>query len=118
MPRCGRGDMPAPKTVLNGTGPPNSLDDDGDFYIGTAADVLYGPKANGSWPAVETSLVGPPGSPGRAPPWPGRVAVSNLGLGPRGSGLPDRSRTHHELGRTMSADEDPRLFSGAFDEEI
>jgi hypothetical protein len=29
-------------------------------------------------------------------------------------GLPDRSRTRHELGRTISADENLRLFSGAF----
>jgi hypothetical protein len=33
-------------------------------------------------------------------------------------GSPDRSRTRHELGRTISADEDLRLLSGAFDEEI
>ena len=32
-------------TILNGSGPPaNTLGNDGDFYIDTAADVLYGPK--------------------------------------------------------------------------
>jgi len=33
-------------------------------------------------------------------------------------GLPDRSRTRHELVRTIGTDEDLRLFSGAFDKEI
>jgi collagen triple helix repeat protein len=49
-------------TVLSGTGaPPNSVGNNGDFYIDTAASVLYGPKANGSWPNIGTSLVGPQG---------------------------------------------------------
>ena len=62
-------------TVLNGTGPPsNSLGNDGDFYIDTAADVLYGPKSGGSWPSTGTNLVGqqgaqgPQGTPGPAGP--------------------------------------------------
>src|SRR5690348_5248218 len=49
-------------TVLNGAGAPaDSLGTNGDFYLDTAADVLYGPKANGTWPATGTSLVGPKG---------------------------------------------------------
>jgi hypothetical protein len=49
--------------VLNGTGAPaQSLGNNGDFYLDTAADVLYGPKANGTWPASGTSLVGNPGT--------------------------------------------------------
>lgn len=56
-------------TVLNGTGAPAStVGNDGDFYIDTAADVLYGPKASGSWPATGTSLVGNPGATGPAGP--------------------------------------------------
>jgi hypothetical protein len=52
-------------TVLNGTGPPsNSLGNDGDFYIDTGADVLYGPKAGGTWPTPGTSLAGPAGAAG------------------------------------------------------
>jgi hypothetical protein len=55
--------------VLNGTGAPAStLGSDGDFYIDTAADVLYGPKAGGAWPATGTSLVGNPGATGPAGP--------------------------------------------------
>jgi hypothetical protein len=53
------------KTVLNGTGTPAStVGNDGDFYLDTAADVLYGPKAGGTWPANGVSLVGPEGPAG------------------------------------------------------
>jgi hypothetical protein len=53
-------------TILSGSGAPsNSLGNDGDFYIDTAAEVLYGPKAGGAWPAAGVSLVGPPGVPGQ-----------------------------------------------------
>lgn len=52
-------------TVLHGTGAPGvSVGNDGDFYLDTAADVLYGPKAGGGWPVNGVSLVGAPGSPG------------------------------------------------------
>jgi len=52
-------------TILNGTGAPaGSLGNDGDFYLDTAADTLYGPKADGTWPVNGTSLIGPPGAPG------------------------------------------------------
>lgn len=56
-------------TVLNGTGPPgSSAGNNGDFYIDTAADVLYGPKAGGSWPTPGVSLTGTPGATGPAGP--------------------------------------------------
>lgn len=52
-------------TVLSGNGPPASTaGNDGDFYIDTAADVLYGPKAGGTWPTPGVSLVGPQGPAG------------------------------------------------------
>jgi hypothetical protein len=71
-------------TVLNGTGaPPASVGNDGDFYIDTAADVLYGPKANGSWPAAGVSLAGASGATGpqgpagpQGPPGPAGAASS------------------------------------------
>ena len=51
-------------TVLNGTGvPSNSLGVNGDFYINTANNQIYGPKAGGTWPAG-VSLVGPTGAQG------------------------------------------------------
>jgi len=47
--------------VLNGTTPPTTvIGVNGDFYINTATNILYGPKAGGTWPAG-TSLVGPTG---------------------------------------------------------
>jgi hypothetical protein len=56
-------------TVLNGTGAPaDTVGRDGDFYLDTAADVLYGPKAGGGWPANGTSLTGAPGATGPAGP--------------------------------------------------
>ena len=52
-------------TILNGTDPPaSSIGNNGDFYIDTATDVLYGPMAGGAWPATGVSLVGPQGSAG------------------------------------------------------
>ena len=56
-------------TILNGTGAPaSSLGNNGDFYIDTAADVLYGPKAGGTWPSTGVSLVGPQGPAGPTGP--------------------------------------------------
>ena len=47
--------------VLNGnTNPAAGTGVNGDFYINTATNTLYGPKANGAWPAG-VSLVGPAG---------------------------------------------------------
>jgi hypothetical protein len=47
--------------VLNGiTNPAAGIGVNGDFYINTATNELFGPKANGAWPAG-VSLVGPQG---------------------------------------------------------
>ena len=55
---------PAGTSVLNGTGAPGAgTGSDGDFYIDTAGDDLYGPKTAGSW-GGPTSLVGPQGPQG------------------------------------------------------
>ena len=52
------------KTVLSGAGAPAAtLGSDGDFYIDTAANAIYGPKASGAW-GNPTSLVGPQGAKG------------------------------------------------------
>lgn len=51
-------------TVLNGSGAPsNALGVNGDFYIDTVANFIYGPKASGSWPAG-VSMKGPDGADG------------------------------------------------------
>jgi len=52
-------------TVWNGTGAPSSgTGVNGDFFLLTTTDCLYGPKASGSWPGSCTSLIGPTGSTG------------------------------------------------------
>jgi hypothetical protein len=56
------------KTVRNGSGAPaGSLGVDGDFYIDTTADAIYGPKTAGAWGSA-TSLVGPAGPMGETGP--------------------------------------------------
>jgi hypothetical protein len=55
---------PAGNTVLSGTtAPANGVGVDGDYYINTSTNMLYGPKAGGVWPAG-ISLVGPAGATG------------------------------------------------------
>ena len=52
--------------LLNGaTAPNNNQGVNGDFFINTATHTIYGPKANGAWPAG-VSLVGPQGATGAA----------------------------------------------------
>ena len=51
-------------TVLNGAGVPSAgLGNNGDFYINTSANTIYGPKTSGAWGSA-TSLVGPAGATG------------------------------------------------------
>ena len=52
-------------TLQNGTGAPSSsLGANGDFYLDTAAEKIYGPKASGAWPSTGVSLIGPTGATG------------------------------------------------------
>lgn len=50
-------------TVLYGTAAPTTEGVDGDFYIRTTTNFIYGPKAGGVWPSG-TSIVGPTGATG------------------------------------------------------
>lgn len=50
-------------TVLNGVVNPTTEGVDGDFYINTATNFIYGPKAGGVWPAG-VSIIGAPGAAG------------------------------------------------------
>jgi hypothetical protein len=65
----GGGGSPGPagadgKSVLNGSGVPGAgTGVDGDFYINTAANSIYGPKSGGVW-GSGTSLIGPTGATG------------------------------------------------------
>ena len=49
------------KTVLSGTTNPSTQGVDGDFYINTSTNMLFGPKSGGVW-GSGTSLVGPAGT--------------------------------------------------------
>lgn len=50
------------KTILNGSGAPGAgLGVNGDFYLDTAANAIYGPKTGGAW-GSGTSLIGPAGA--------------------------------------------------------
>jgi hypothetical protein len=52
------------KTVLNGTSNPTAaIGTNGDFFINTSSNTLFGPKAAGAWP-TGVSLVGPAGTNG------------------------------------------------------
>lgn len=51
------------KTVLNGVVAPTTEGVDGDFYIDTATETIYGPKTAGVW-GSGTSLIGPTGPAG------------------------------------------------------
>ena len=50
-------------TVLYGGADPTSQGVNGDFYINTFTNFIFGPKANGAWPGG-VSLVGPKGDTG------------------------------------------------------
>ncbi len=73
------------RTLLNGTvAPTNGSGNDGDFYINTTANMVYGPKVAGSWPAG-VSLVGPQGPVGATgPQGPAGVAGAAGVQGPQG----------------------------------
>ena len=71
------------KTVRNGTSNPISgIGVDGDFYINTATNTLFGPKSNGAWPSG-VALVGPSGATG-APGSTGAVGAQGI-QGPTGA---------------------------------
>jgi hypothetical protein len=54
------------KSVLSGTGAPTvGTGVDGEFYIDTSANLIYGPKFAGAWP-IGVSIVGPIGATGAA----------------------------------------------------
>jgi hypothetical protein len=54
----------AGNTVLYGVGDPTgAIGVNGNFYINTATNFIFGPKAGGAWPAG-TSMVGPQGATG------------------------------------------------------
>jgi hypothetical protein len=56
------------RSVLNGsTNPTSGIGANGDFYLNTSTNTLFGPKSGGLWP-VGGSLVGPAGPMGQTGP--------------------------------------------------
>lgn len=52
-------------TILNGNvAPASTIGSNGDFYLNTSNNTLYGPKGSGNWPSNGTVLVGAKGDPG------------------------------------------------------
>jgi hypothetical protein len=79
------------KTVRSGTGAPAAgLGADGDFYIDTDADAIYGPKTAGAWGAA-TPLVGPQGLEGDPGP-PGTTTWA--GITDKPATFPPDAHTH------------------------
>ena len=61
----GRAAIGVESTLLSGAADPTGTDGlDGDFWLRTDTNVLFGPKAAGAWPTPGTSLVGPAGADG------------------------------------------------------
>ena len=83
------GDTANPKnkaTTHNGTGvPSNTLGKEGDIYIDTTNDNIYGPKTNGVWGSA-TTLIGATGATGAAGPTGAAGATGATGpAGPTGA---------------------------------
>jgi len=64
-------------SILNGASDPTSEGVDGDFWINTTSNRLFGPKSSGVWPSTSVSLVGPQGNSG-----PRGSSVLNAGVDP------------------------------------
>jgi hypothetical protein len=88
--------------VLNGTSVPSlSTGVDGDFYINTASNELFGPKANGVW-SNGVSLVGPAGVSG-TPGNPGPQGPQGV-QGPAGGGMTVNCGTTFNTNYTIRGD--------------
>ncbi len=91
------------KTVLNGTTNPSSgTGTDGDFYINTATNRLFGPKASGTWPGGGVSLVGPTGAIGATGP----QGIQGLAgaTGQAGPGVPTGGTANQVLAKVDGTD--------------
>ena len=88
--------------VLNGTSVPStSTGVNGDFYINTASNELFGPKANGVW-SNGVSLVGPAGVTGAAGN-PGPQGPQGV-QGPAGGGMTVNCGTTFNTNYTIRGD--------------
>lgn len=88
----------ATNTIRSGAGAPSAaIGADGDFYIDTSANQIYGPKASGVWPSA-VSLVGPAGSTGAT-----GAAGSTGATGPAGPQGPPAAVPSYAVGDTGPA---------------
>jgi len=88
------------KTVRNGSGAPGAgLGVDGDFYIDTTANQIYGPKTGGAW-GSGVSIVGPQGIQG----------IQGIQGNP-GQGVPAGGVTGKILAKKTGADYDTQWVS-------
>lgn len=79
-------------TILNGNIVPTSaIGSNGDFYLNTSNNTLYGPKGSGNWPSNGTVLVGSKGDPG-IPGAPGAQGIQGI-PGVPGNSLPGIGKT-------------------------
>lgn len=96
------------RTVLSGAGAPGGgTGSDGDFYIDTVADAIYGPKAGGVWGSA-TSLIGPQGPAGAdgadgAPGADGTDGTSTMIVQDEGSPLSTAANTLNFTGAGVTA---------------
>ena len=86
------------KTILSGTAAPTTEGVDGDFYIRTTTNFIYGPKAGGTWPAG-VSLAGPQGPAGA----PGADGADGAD-GTTGIGVPAGGTAGQVLTKTSATD--------------
>jgi hypothetical protein len=92
-------------SVLNGNvNPVGAIGMDGDFYINTATNELFGPKANGAWPQG-ISLVGPSGANGLpGPAGPTGPQGPQGPTGPAGGGMTVNCGTAFNSNYTIRGD--------------
>ena len=91
------------KTVLSGIVAPTTEGVDGDFYIDTVANLIYGPKASGVWGAG-TSIVGPQGIQGIDGPQGPQGVQGDPGAA--GAGVPTGGTTGQVLKKVSATDYD------------
>ena len=92
------------RTVLNGASDPTSQGVDGDFYINTATNTIFGPKTAGAW-STGVSLVGADGADGAAGAAGADGADGAAGAaGANGQGVPTGGTTGQYLRKTSGTD--------------
>jgi hypothetical protein len=85
--------------ILNGgIAPSNNQGVDGDFFVNTSTNTIYGPKANGVWPSG-VSLVGPQGPAGAT-----GAAGPQGPAGPAGGGMTVNCGTAFNSNYTIRGD--------------